>query len=143
MLESIVSTCSSPHAQERLRDSWLPGQTLPSHAQFPFESNGDIDAQRHEMRDKDLRRKLPQLVPDHVLRDGDLVVALAVMNHELQIDKVGQDNGGARLRLDRRLALAGLGAGDGEAVGRRRVVSTLRCSQLRDVRWWVGGSGEG
>lgn len=59
------------------------------------------------------RRELAQLVPDHVLGDGHVVVHYAVVHLELEAHEVGQDGGGARLRPDRPYSLARLRTGDG------------------------------
>lgn len=64
----------------------------------------------------DVRRKFSQLVPNHVLCYCDIIVLLAVVDLELQADKVGQDGGGACLRLDRGLSLASLCAHNGETL---------------------------
>ena len=65
---------------------------------------------------KNLRRELAQLMPDHVLGDGDVVVDLAVVDRELEADEVGQDGRGARLRADRAYPFAGRRAHDRESV---------------------------
>jgi len=54
-----------------------------------------------------LRRKLAQLVSDHVLCYPHIVVDLAVVHLEDQADEIGQDGRAAGLRLDRGRALAG------------------------------------
>jgi hypothetical protein len=52
------------------------------------------------------RRELAQLMPDHVLGDGHVVVYLAVVHLKLEAYEVGQDRGGARLCPDRLRPLA-------------------------------------
>lgn len=46
---------------------------------------------------------------DHILRDGHLVVDLAVVDLEAQANECGQDGGGTGLCADRGDVLAGLG----------------------------------
>ena len=53
-------------------------------------------------------------MPDHILRDRDIMIDLPVVHLELQPHEVGKDGGSAGLRANRRLPLAGFGAGDGE-----------------------------
>ena len=53
---------------------------------------------------------------DHLLGDDEIVVDLAVVDLELEADKVGQDGGGPGLRADRGNLLARLGALDREAI---------------------------
>lgn len=62
------------------------------------------------------RRELSKLVADHVLSDPDIVVNLAVVDLEDQADEVGQDGGTTGLCLDRRGALAVLGAHNGQSI---------------------------
>jgi hypothetical protein len=40
-------------------------------------------------RERNIRRKFPELVSDHVFRYGDVLVVLAIMYLELQTDEVG------------------------------------------------------
>jgi hypothetical protein len=47
---------------------------------------------------EDVRRKLAELVADHVFGDGDAVVDLAVVHVEAQADEARQDGRGASLR---------------------------------------------
>lgn len=63
----------------------------------------------------DIRRELAQLVAHHLLGDQDLQVVLAIVDLELQSNEVGEDGGGAGLRLDRGDPLAGLGPYNGES----------------------------
>lgn len=72
------------------------------------------NSSRAPFRWMDIRRKLAKLVTDHILSDGHLIVRFAVVDHELEPDKVGQDDGGPCLCLDRRNALAGFRPDDGE-----------------------------
>lgn len=53
------------------------------------------------------RRKLPQLVPHHLVRNHHVVVHLTVVHLEYQSHHVGQDGRRARLRADWRDFLAG------------------------------------
>lgn len=53
------------------------------------------------------RRKLPQLVPHHLVRNHHVVVHLAVVHLEYQSHHVGQDGRRTRLRADWRDFLAG------------------------------------
>lgn len=55
-----------------------------------------------------VRRELAQLMPDHVFRDGDGQIVLAVMNLKVEPDKVGQDRGGPGLRAHWGHLVAGL-----------------------------------
>ena len=63
---------------------------------------------------ENLRRKLPKLVADHLLRDGHVVIHLAVVHLELQADEVRQNGRGPRLRPDRWDLLSWGWACDGE-----------------------------
>lgn len=63
-----------------------------------------------------VRRKLSQFVSNHVLRYCDIIVLLAVVDLELQTDKVWQDCSGACLCLDGSLSLTGLHSCNGEAL---------------------------
>lgn len=77
-----------------------------------------------------IRRKLSQLVTDHVLGDGEGEIVLAVVDLELEPDKVGQDGGRAGLRADRRnLVALLLGPHDGQSE--------------REEAAWLGGAGSG
>jgi hypothetical protein len=51
-------------------------------------------------------------MPNHILRNVDLFVILAVMHVEREADKVGQNRSGSGLGLDRRDLFARLGALD-------------------------------
>lgn len=71
----------------------------------------------HAINPRNSRRKLSQLVSNHVFRYRDEVVILAIVNLEPQPDKVGQDGRRAGLRSHRRDLLAGrLGPDNGQAV---------------------------
>lgn len=63
-----------------------------------------------------VRREFSQLVTDHVFRNRHVNVRLAVVNLELEADKVGQDRGGTGLRPDGHNLLSGSGAHDGETI---------------------------
>lgn len=69
------------------------------------------------------RTELAQFMPHHVLRHGDVVVDLAIVHLKFEAYEVWEDGGGAGLRFDGDLALAGFGASDGEAVGLRQRLS--------------------
>lgn len=68
------------------------------------------------------RRKLPQLVPHHLVRNHNVVVHLAVVHLEDESHHVGQDARRARLRADWRDFLAGEDFDDWEAVEGSRVL---------------------
>ena len=63
------------------------------------------------------RRKLPQFMPHHILRDGHIMIDLAIVHLEFQPHEIGQDGRGACLGFDGCLAFAGFGAYDGKALG--------------------------
>ena len=82
------------------------------------------------------RRKLPQLMPHHILRNRHIVVYLPIMHLKLEPDEIWQDGGAARLRFDRDCTLARFGGNDWEA----------RCGDGSEIRaasfWrtdWFGG----
>ena len=50
-------------------------------------------------------RKLPKLVPDHLLRDGELNVILPIMNLKPLSDKRGNNSARSSLGLDRQWLL--------------------------------------
>lgn len=62
------------------------------------------------------RRKLPKLMPHHLLRDCHIIINLPIMHLELEPDEIGQDRRAPRLRFDGRGPLAWFGAHDGEPV---------------------------
>jgi hypothetical protein len=64
-----------------------------------------------------VRRKFSQLVTDHILRYGDIIVLLAIVDLELQTHEVREDSRRARLRLDGGLSFASLRSRNGEALG--------------------------
>lgn len=64
------------------------------------------------------RRKLPKLMPHHLLRDRHFIVDLPVVHLEPEPDEIGQDRRAARLRFDGGRALAWFRGHDGEAGGR-------------------------
>lgn len=82
-----------------------------------------------------IRRKLPQLVSDHVLGDLHLVVHLAIVDLEPQPDKAGQNGRRTRLGADRRHPFSGLGANNGQTASRREYVWS---ALLRNVGWAHG-----
>ena len=53
-------------------------------------------------------RKLSQLVSDHLVRHGDGDIVLAVVHHEPEADKRGQDCGRSALGKDRGVVLQGI-----------------------------------
>lgn len=59
---------------------------------------------------------------NHLLSNGQINIILAVVDLELEADKVGQDGGGPGLGADGGDLLAGLGAHDGETILFRRQV---------------------
>lgn len=61
-----------------------------------------------------LRRELPQLVSDHVLRYSHIVVDLAVVNLKDEAHEVRKDGRASGLCFDRRRSFAGLGSHDGQ-----------------------------
>lgn len=61
-----------------------------------------------------VRRKFSQLVSDHVLGYCDIIILLAVVDLELEANKVRQDSRRAGLCLDRSLSFAGLCSRDRE-----------------------------
>lgn len=68
--------------------------------------------------------KLAELVAHHLLRDGDGDVVLAVVDHEAEADKVGDDRARARLCEDWRVVLERLlQRGEGGDVGTWGLVS--------------------
>lgn len=77
-----------------------------------------------------VRRELPELVSDHLLGDGEVVVDLAVVDLEPQADKVGKDGGGAGLSLDRRRLLARGRSDNGQAVSRVRFACLNGCTSF-------------
>lgn len=63
---------------------------------------------------EDIRRKLSQLVADHVLRYCDIVVLLSVVDLEFEANKIRQDGRRARLCPDWGLFFAGLRSRNGK-----------------------------
>lgn len=63
-----------------------------------------------------VRREFSQFVSDHILGYRDIIVLLAVVDLELQANKIRQDGSRARLCLDRGLSFAGLRSCNGEAL---------------------------
>ena len=59
-------------------------------------------------------------MPHHILGHRDVVVDLAIVDLEFEAHEVWEDGCGPGLRFDRDLALAGFGAGDGEAASLRQ-----------------------
>ena len=66
------------------------------------------------------RAELAQFVPHHILCHRDIMIDLAIVHLEFKAHEVREDGGGAGLRFDGNLALAGFGAGDGEAIRLRQ-----------------------
>jgi len=87
-------------------------------------------ASQSRVRGNNIRGELAELVADHLLGDGQVVVDLAVVDLELEADKGGQDRGGAGLGPDGHHLLAHFGADDGE---------TARGVTVRRRFAWVGG----
>lgn len=61
------------------------------------------------------RRKLSKLMPDHILRNGHIMIHLPVVDLELQPHKVREDRRRSSLGSDGRLFLAGAWTGEREA----------------------------
>jgi hypothetical protein len=55
---------------------------------------------------KDVRRKFSQLVANHILGDGYVLIVLAIMDLELHAHEDGEYRRRPRLRLDRGYSLA-------------------------------------
>ena len=98
------------HATTRCQPQIPPSHQPNTH--IPYHSNLNLFPIPDERLPR--RRKLPQLVPHHLLLDVDVVVDLAVVHLEPEPYEAGQDGGRARLRADGRGALPGLGADDRE-----------------------------
>lgn len=54
------------------------------------------------------RRELSKLVSNHLVRHANLLVRVAVVDHETQSDEVGDDSAGAGLREDGRIVTQSL-----------------------------------
>lgn len=63
-----------------------------------------------------LRRELPQLVSDHILRYPHIVIYLAIVDLEDEAHEGGENGCASGLRLDGRDALASLRYHNGETV---------------------------
>ena len=66
---------------------------------------------------KNSRNKLPQLPPNHLLRNHNILINLPIVNLELQSHEVRQDRSAALLRLDRRCSWR-----SGEFAGERETI---------------------
>lgn len=63
-------------------------------------------------------RELSKLVADHLVRDANLLVRVAIVDHETQSDEVGNDGAGASLGEDGRVVTESLlQRGEGGEVG--------------------------
>lgn len=112
-IESQHSSHHVPTPQISLRTP-KTRPVLPTHPpSSPLQSPNHTTQETNKMENS--RRKLPQLMPHHILRDRHLVVDLPVMHLELQPHEIRQDGGGSRLGFYRRCALARLRADDGES----------------------------
>lgn len=93
----VIQICTiSPNTVVSILHTWLPLFPIPDSISFPrcsaFASCTLLSALRSNCRGEcHVRRKLPKLVPNHVLRDGHMVVVLAVVNLERESHKVGQN----------------------------------------------------
>ena len=106
------------HSLSSLPSSFLSLSPLIS---YPFLSSLQPPCPHEPIDRVNSRRKLPKLVPHHLLRYSYIMIYLPIVHLELEPDKVGQDRRASRLGFNGRSPLAWFGADDGETVRCRLV----------------------